>query len=287
LAQTYTNWECIVVDDGSTDDTPRILAEYCAKDARFQYHHRPEDRLPGGNAARNYGFELSKGEYIQWFDSDDIMMPEKIGFSFDKMSETKKDLIISNYSTFGKGKAKIRKNLEIDDLLKYHIAYGTINTQMCFFRRNKIENILFDETFTRCQEFDFFSRLFASGELSFSIINRSLCEIRVHDHSITGNYMSGDIKHVESTLISKYYAYECSLKYDEKTQIVTMKKFKRALWKAFVFKHRNLYWDYLKLFFKQRQTLKLPRKIEYVFMGIIYFNLCRGERYFKKRFFYD
>lgn len=59
LAQTYPNWECIVVDDGSTDNTDEVMAEYMARDARFQYHHRPEDRLPGGNAARNYGVEFS------------------------------------------------------------------------------------------------------------------------------------------------------------------------------------------------------------------------------------
>src|SRR5690554_5799485 len=78
LAQTYHNWECIVVDDGSTDNTDEVMAEYIAKDARFQYHHRPAVKSKGANACRNYGFEKSKGAYIQWFDSDDLMHPEKI-----------------------------------------------------------------------------------------------------------------------------------------------------------------------------------------------------------------
>src|SRR5690606_1022644 len=73
LAQTYTNWECIIVDDGSTDTTADILKTYCDKDARFQYHKRPDIYQSGGNGARNYGLVLSKGEYVQWFDSDDIM----------------------------------------------------------------------------------------------------------------------------------------------------------------------------------------------------------------------
>ena len=81
LNQTYQNWECIVVDDDSTDTTTAVLQKYIAKDNRFQYHHRPKDRLRGGNAARNYGFEISKGKYIQWFDSDDIMLPEKLQFA--------------------------------------------------------------------------------------------------------------------------------------------------------------------------------------------------------------
>src|SRR5690606_11844101 len=98
LAQTYTNWECIVVDDGSTDATEALLHGYMEKDSRFQYHKRPDRHLPGGNGARNYGFELSQGEYIQWFDSDDVMLP---GF-LDKKVELFKDdidLVIcsSNY----------------------------------------------------------------------------------------------------------------------------------------------------------------------------------------------
>ena len=83
LGQTYQNWECIVVDDGSSDKTAALMAEYLAKDIRFQFHHRPKNRLKGGNAARNYGFEISKGEFINWLDSDDLLTPEKLDFQVD------------------------------------------------------------------------------------------------------------------------------------------------------------------------------------------------------------
>ena len=87
LAQTYQNWECIIVDDGSTDNSDEVIGEYVNKDSRFKYYHRPEEHLPGGNGARNYGFKMSQGKYIQWFDSDDLMVAEKLELKVRAMLE--------------------------------------------------------------------------------------------------------------------------------------------------------------------------------------------------------
>ena len=71
--QTYTKWECILVDDCSKDNTPAILKSYANKDTRFKYHERPTNRQKGANACRNYGFELCESTYVNWFDSDALM----------------------------------------------------------------------------------------------------------------------------------------------------------------------------------------------------------------------
>ena len=84
LTQTYVNWECIVVDDGSTDLTIDVVQKYCNKDARFKLYNRPHNRQKGGNAARNYGFEQSLGEFVNWFDSDDLMKKNHITHDFRK-----------------------------------------------------------------------------------------------------------------------------------------------------------------------------------------------------------
>lgn len=78
LKQTYSNWECIIVDDHSTDYSWEILEEYAKKDSRVKVFKRPDDRIKGGSVARNYAFELSKGEFIQWLDSDDVIHESKI-----------------------------------------------------------------------------------------------------------------------------------------------------------------------------------------------------------------
>jgi len=71
LAQTYTNWECIVVDDFSTDTTSAKILEYQKTDSRFCYV--PNGRVKGGQGARNTGLEKSKGEWLIFLDSDDLL----------------------------------------------------------------------------------------------------------------------------------------------------------------------------------------------------------------------
>ncbi len=77
-AQTYTNWECIIVDDGSTDNTFETVKALIANDSRYVLLRRPETVTKGPSACRNYAIAKSKGAYIQFFDSDDIMHPQHL-----------------------------------------------------------------------------------------------------------------------------------------------------------------------------------------------------------------
>lgn len=72
LTQTYSNWECIIIDDGSTDSTQRIITGYLSKDQRFRFFQR--NREPkGAPVCRNIGIEKSKGKFIIFLDSDDLL----------------------------------------------------------------------------------------------------------------------------------------------------------------------------------------------------------------------
>lgn len=73
--QTYINWECIVIDDGSTDKSAEVIKELSKVDARFIYYHQNN---AGVSVARNNGFKLAKGEYIHFLDGDDTIFPEKL-----------------------------------------------------------------------------------------------------------------------------------------------------------------------------------------------------------------
>ena len=74
-AQTFTDWECLLVDDGSKDDSFAICQQYAAEDARFKALHKENG---GVSSARNYGLEHAEGEWIAFLDSDDAFAPDHL-----------------------------------------------------------------------------------------------------------------------------------------------------------------------------------------------------------------
>lgn len=73
LAQTYSHWECIIVDDHSSDNSWEILEKYAEKDLRFKTYQRPDDLPKGGNSCRNFAIDGSKGDLVLYLDSDDVL----------------------------------------------------------------------------------------------------------------------------------------------------------------------------------------------------------------------
>jgi len=65
----------LIVDDGSSDNTEAVVLDICKLDQRIEYYKRPSHLPKGANACRNYGLDKSKGDFILWFDSDDILEP--------------------------------------------------------------------------------------------------------------------------------------------------------------------------------------------------------------------
>jgi len=75
LAQTYENWDLIVVDDGSTDKTSEIVKRYAIQDPRVQYHYQKNQRMA---SARNAGIKIAKGKYVAFLDADNLFLPNKL-----------------------------------------------------------------------------------------------------------------------------------------------------------------------------------------------------------------
>ena len=94
-AQTYPNWEMIVVDDGSSDTTKTIIASFCQKDSRIQLIVL--DQNSGPAIARNTGIEKALGKYMTFLDADDIWFPDFIENSIKTIQATNVHFVFSSY----------------------------------------------------------------------------------------------------------------------------------------------------------------------------------------------
>ena len=92
--QTYEDLDIIVVDDGSTDDCPRICDEYGQRDTRIRVIHQSNQGL---SKARNTGLSLAKGEYVWFVDSDDWIVEDCIGRIAKRLQETQPDMLQIQY----------------------------------------------------------------------------------------------------------------------------------------------------------------------------------------------
>lgn len=105
LKQTYPNWECLIIDDGSTDKSKTIVQAFEEKDARFKYVYQKNQ---GVTAARNYGFKLAQGNFIQFLDGDDWLSEQKLEKHLRYLeSNLNIDIVYSPYTHFYDESAKM------------------------------------------------------------------------------------------------------------------------------------------------------------------------------------
>ena len=202
IAQTYSNWECLIVDDGSTDDTIEIIQTYL-NDSRFQFHQRPANRQKGANACRNYGFELSKGAFINWFDSDDVMATMHLELHLNAHSKEHNDATVTNAAVFYDNPNNLIRGWSVINPVKDMIA-ETIETKVgwqtgcVLWRRNAIPNKPFLESLASSQEWTFHLEQLINNN-TYSLNDSVTCYARDHEERI-GKLQS------EPKVFSTYYS---------------------------------------------------------------------------------
>ena len=118
-SQTYTNWECILVDDGSKDSSGTICDEYAKKDSRFIVHHKKNG---GVSSARNHGLEQMKGEWCTFVDADDILMTNALEVYMSHLTDDVDSVIASYIMVDNALQTLAKSDVEFHDIINYESA---------------------------------------------------------------------------------------------------------------------------------------------------------------------
>lgn len=210
INQTYSNWECIIVDEGSVDDTEETIRVFCETDSRFSFHKKDLSKYQKGlSGTRNCGLDIADqrgATYIQLFDDDDIMHPQKLELQIlPFLNDSSLDMTLCCYRKFhtletiefdlnladDKSCFIESKNL-FDDFFYYRVNMNSLGP---IWKFDTIKNIRFDEKLFWGEEREFYLRIFLIKKIKYQPVNYILFWYRKHNLSITSDlYKNGDIK---------------------------------------------------------------------------------------------
>lgn len=191
LEQTYRNWECIIVNDGSIDNTEVIANQWIEKDNRFKYFYQENQGL---SSARNLGLEKMNGEFVQFLDSDDIIDVEKIEKSLSYIYKEHYDLVISNFRTFSLNVADSdlpfcalkKEYFDLDNILNnWDIAFS-IPIHCGFFKSSFFETFSFPIQLKAKEDWIMWINIFRKKPNCF-FLDSPLSFYRRHSGSMTFN----------------------------------------------------------------------------------------------------
>ncbi|MBW4674843.1 MAG: glycosyltransferase [Desmonostoc geniculatum HA4340-LM1] len=189
LAQTYEDYEIIVINDGSQDNTPQVLAQFSDRDRITTIHQTNQ----GLSAARNTGIYSAQGKYIAFLDDDDLWEPQKLEkqipileanphlgliYSDSFFFSDKKDLFLDSYNTVFP-----TPHIQVSWTL---FQYNYIPVLTVIVRRDCLNQVgLFDETLRSCEDYDLWLRLIEKFPIYF--LNEPLARYRNSSNSLSKN----------------------------------------------------------------------------------------------------
>lgn len=192
ILQSQSDWECILVDDCSTDSTYTVMESYKEKDFRFKIFKRPNNLKRGANACRNYGFLQASGSYIKWFDSDDIMLPKHLEIAYQTIINDKLDFVVTDTVNFdNETKEIVGKPYDFDrkksKISAMNFALNSIGwiTDDFLGTRKIVEKIGFNENITTDgDEYNFFVRML-NQPFKGKFVDEIVTHRRIHSNTLT------------------------------------------------------------------------------------------------------
>ncbi|HEU5397113.1 MAG TPA: glycosyltransferase [Verrucomicrobiae bacterium] len=199
-AQTFRDFEVVVVDDGSTDATAEIVREFCRDDSRFQLIQQPNAGLPG---ARNTGIRHARGEWVAFVDSDDLWLPEKLekqlaaGRRDPKTNFTFTNFLIwDGTRDLGVGYPENEPLPEGDVVAQLIFRFLFLPSTVMLRRQTAGDGGLFDATMKIGEDWDFWLRL-AARDMVVAGVREPLVRYRQWPGSLTAK---GKLKSLDANV---------------------------------------------------------------------------------------
>lgn len=191
LSQTFTDWECLLIDDGSTDSTGQIAKKYSAADPRFKYFKTGNQ---GVAKTRNLGLDTAKGDWIQFLDADDILLPGKLQQSLENPGRA--NTIITNFSMILENEIKP----PFCDLSLYNISFENLVSRWdidfnlpihCVLLHKEIlGSTRFPEKLKAKEDWIFWLEIFRKKEVKPMFINQKLVYYRQNSAGASKKFLS-------------------------------------------------------------------------------------------------
>lgn len=193
LNQSYTDFELLIVDDGSVDNTEEVVKRI--KDKRIRYIKKENG---GAGSARNFGVKCAKGEYVVFQDSDDVWRKNKLEVQYNDMVSSGADVVFCrfdrhNYSLQSEKLSVLPRIpggfVSFEQLVKESV----VSTQTVFSKRSVLINIPFDDSLRKLEDYEWAIR--AGEKYKFFLTDEVLVDVYLQNDSITHN--GSDLAYIE------------------------------------------------------------------------------------------
>ena len=196
--QSYVDFECLIIDDGSTDNTSNVVTDFIKNDKRFSYQNRPNNYKKGLPGVRNYGLDICKGDYVIFFDDDDIIHPDNLKISFEIVKNNtvafchyQKLAFETSKPVFENTDIVNQKSLAKSDIEKVITQQIGLASCTVLWNRNCFKSNRFNEELMYAEEWECYSRILSEGYEGV-IIDSVLYFNRKHPNSNTGEFYSNN-----------------------------------------------------------------------------------------------
>lgn len=207
LAQSYHKWECIIIDDNSSDTSVERIQKFLKKDSRLKYIKRDKDSIGGGSACRNIGIHQAKGDYLIFLDSDDLLAKGCLEHRVKSIERTNLDFAVFSMGTFNEtvGDNNFIWNPPKRDHLAKFLSHEIPWTITCPIWKTSVLKELggFDTDYPRLQDVELHTRVLLTENIQYKVFLEQTpdCYYRIDEGRIVSDVFSFCDKLVNGVII--------------------------------------------------------------------------------------